>query len=332
MMLYHSFPRGSDQDGEMALKVLRNIARIGFVLTPEVITMSERLSNGEMGRQLTVGQKRICFTEIERSQLKRHSETFGAFSLSFETNTLSAAGATPVFYLPPGTERGLEGVAEALFIALGDVKNLIHELEELRQLCLNAPPEEQLVYFTIGNNAPAPALRKNVELMLSYLLHRHGQFVTMENALRGFGQLFYPTHNSRYVEELAYYRQREWRIIGDMAFCGRPLDRLLNDAEKEMLLDCNPSYFGRDVQLLDGTHRRVDQCRVYTHINGDRAMSLVSEVIVPRIYIDAATEIVRESGFQTPVIALEDAEKPEPWGRRQIANWADRMRRALRRK
>lgn len=134
LSLYHSFPRGADPDHQIALTTLESFAKLGFVLIPEVVTLHEQLADDGKGRAMQLGQKRICFTEIGVSEVPGHTGTFGAFTIEFDLMALSAIGATPVFYLPPAnTTPGASGLAEALVIKLGDVRNLLHELSALRQ-------------------------------------------------------------------------------------------------------------------------------------------------------------------------------------------------------
>lgn len=304
MPLYHSFPRGEDPGGTIGLATLRCFAHLGFVLAPEVIELQERLSSG-LGRTMRIGQKRICFTEIEAGELQQHAQTFGPFSIEFDIADLNTAGATPVFYYPPAESLGgMSGVAEALILNLGDIVNLINDLAELKNFCMgrNGPEPVTLEWA----NQVATTNISHLSAMLAYLEHKNGEFRHLQAAIRGLGQLFYPTHVERYVDPLAYYRQREWRLIGDIAVNGVLTMRAPTNEEIDLLLQANPRFFSREVELLNGPCRRADECRIYVHPEGRHAMSFARRVIVPRDHVNASEAILREAGVNLPVVALEN--------------------------
>ena len=60
----------------------------------------------------------------------------------------------------------------------------------------------------------------------------------------------YPTHDDRYVHQMAYYRQREWRIIGDIAVSGRLTMRDLTEDEKTAILECNRTFSSEKLTCL----------------------------------------------------------------------------------
>jgi hypothetical protein len=302
--LYHSFPRGADPEHRAALSTLGCFAKIGFVLVPEVVTLREQLSAGD-GRIMRIGQKRICFTEIDTNAISGHARTFGAFAIEFDLMALSAIGATPVFYLPPApTMPGMGGLAESLVINLGDIANLLDELSKMRQAIERLTATDSCSLAWNGNTHRIGVA--DLSAVLAFLEHKHGSAKTLHNAIRGLGQLFYPTHNDRYVNEMAYYRQREWRIIGDIAVGGRLTMRDLTADEKAALLVCNMAFFGKEVDLLDGRHRRVDQCRLYLSPDDRHPFSAARRVIVPKPCVQTAEKVLHDQGWALPVIAIEE--------------------------
>ena len=112
---YHSFPRPrqglSEEDNcEKGLRILRSMADIGLLLTPETLEFREFLEDGTLGPKVVAAQRRACFTELAPSELRRHSLEFGPFALELDVMSLRELGAMPVWpsgsrslSCPPGT-------------------------------------------------------------------------------------------------------------------------------------------------------------------------------------------------------------------------------------
>lgn len=75
---YDSFPPSNDR--ALGLKVLESILRYGFLLTPEKQVFVQTRNLGEM----TIVQKRACFTAIPSREVGAHANVFGPFALEFE--------------------------------------------------------------------------------------------------------------------------------------------------------------------------------------------------------------------------------------------------------
>lgn len=307
--LFHNFPRGLTGDAQKlaGLKTLEGFLKLGLVLAPETVELSEQLQNGEPGRKLTIGQKRFCFTELSEDMIRAHSDTFGAFSIEFDLDGLSRAGATPVFYFPPAHSGGAGGLAAALIMQLGDVANLVKDLAELKDQILPLNGRD-IIDFEWGdppNQFRVPVTVSAVSVVLSYLEYKNGAARTLHNSLRGISQFFYPTHEVS-KEALGYYRQREWRIIGDIAMNGQLLMRNLIQEEKDFLVQCNPRFFEREVDLLSGRCVRVDECRLYMPPGEAHGMNLARRIICPADSVSDAQALLKEYNFDLPVTALED--------------------------
>lgn len=308
--LFHSFPRPANSNADLhcALKTLRSVCDVGFVLAPEIIQLTEQLQNGRPGRIMTIGQKRMCFTAIEAHFIKEHAKTFGPFSIEFDRRRLSAAGATPVFYFPPtDIQHGVAGIAGSLILTLGDIANLLRELADIRDDIAARPASDTctLTWGEAPNQRSAQLSVNNLSAVIAYLEHKHGAARTLQNNVRGLGQLFYPTHDSR-RGTMEYYQQRAWRIISDITYYGRALSRALTDKEKQSLLACNERFFSKKITLLSGECVRVDECRVYTPPDTARAMELARRIICPRECIPQVQAATHEFNFALPVVALED--------------------------
>lgn len=134
MKLYHSFPRScpSHQDyNRFGLDILKSMIDFGLVLAPELIKFTEE----ETSSTIQIGQKRICFTDIEQSKIKEHSDIFGRFSIVFNHTTALEMGAMPVFYFPEYEKDapGLTNLTSTLICRLGELNNLLKALDDVRK-------------------------------------------------------------------------------------------------------------------------------------------------------------------------------------------------------
>ena len=134
--LYHSFPRSTANavagQIETGLKVLNCMVSVGLLLTPERFEVpGEFRSDGSRGGPIPFFQKRISFTDIQPSELAKHAQTFGPFSLEFDILCGRMLGAMPVIYFPATafSEHDLSG------IGLTIVTRLAETVQALETLC-----------------------------------------------------------------------------------------------------------------------------------------------------------------------------------------------------
>ena len=123
------------------------------------------------------------------------------------------------------------------------------------------------------------------------------------NAFRFISGFFYPTENLQYTGELAYYRQREWRILSGMKHRGRDMSRGLTKAEVAALLEIDHDWFERKLRFPTGEHRRVDQCQYLTEVEGRPFLAWARRIVVPDEFAPAASDVIRELVSSLPVVA-----------------------------
>lgn len=271
---YHSFPRRNSPETVTAkgLAILDSLLRSGLLLTPEKTEWSEFRRDGTKSPPIEVFQKRACFTELAPPELNEHSKRFGPFAIELTIEHLRLLGGIPVFYLPsPGREeRALGGVAAALIARMADFQQLLTRLDQINHLARNTPNKNEVINVTI-NNRPAGGTRCTIGAaedfvsVLSYQIQPPDELLNAVRALAGF---FYPTEDLTYTGQLAYYRQREWRIVANMVHHGREVARDLSDEEKVMLCSIDSDFFSRRERFPTGEQRRADQCKYLTEVEG----------------------------------------------------------------
>lgn len=311
---YHSFPRCQRErpadELDAGLQVLRSIAASGFLLTPEITEWREPREDGSLGKPWKVIQKRCCFTELAPSELAEHSEHFGRFSIEFDARTFRQLGGIPVFYLPRATDDdvGLESLAAALVSRIGEIQDLLNRLAELAKLVATAEDKTQLL--VIRKNEQHYHTRCSLggaEDVIGMLTHDAQGVDILRNALRALSAFFYPAEDFRYTGLLAYYRQREWRFIANVNKHGHDIDRDLSDQEKANLMALDGDFFGRSMEFFTGTYHRVDQCRLFSELEGKCLLQYARRIIVPADSVAATTELLGDSNH-VPVVSLEELE------------------------
>jgi len=311
---YHSFPRRqrerSANELDAGMKVLTSIAASGFLLTPEITEWREPRDNGSLGKPWKVIQKKCCFTELTPGELAEHSEHFGKFSIEFDVRTFRQLGGIPVFYLPRATDDdvGLESLAASLIARIGEIQILLNRLADLAKLIESTEDKRRPLVIQKGEQQfHTRSSLGGAEDVIEMLTHDAQGVDILRNALRALSAFFYPAEDFRYTGLLAYYRQREWRFIANMAKHGHDLDRGLTDQEKDNLMALDRDFFGRRIDFFTGTYRRVDQCRLFSELEGKSLLQYARRIIVPADAIEAVSDLLGDS-YHVPVVSLEELE------------------------
>lgn len=126
----------------------------------------------------------------------------------------------------------------------------------------------------------------------------------LQATFRALSGSFYFTEDLKYTDLLGYYRQREWRILANMAKDDIELTHELDKCEKDSLLEIDPDFFSRQLTFRTETFRRVDQCRLFKKMNGKPFIQYARRVIVPEVAVAKAKDILNESG-DPQVVVLE---------------------------
>ena len=131
----------------------------------------------------------------------------------------------------------------------------------------------------------------HIKAILSYLGFQNTPFDLMAGVLSLIQGLFYPTDDKIHDEGLAYYRQREWRLVSGMSARGGSHARILSPHERGLLLEIDADFWARE--LFDGKERfrRVEDTEVVDQFAGRPFADLISEVLVPRTVEREAREL-----------------------------------------
>lgn len=272
--LFHSFPRprGLPPEAELLLgrSVLESIFDLGLLLTPETITYPLVLDGRvDYGRGSVVHQLRACFTLIEADEVVDHGVSFGVFSLEFDVDVLRSIGAFPVIYvpqpvLPHPAPADLSVVGNNLVHQVRDVAILLQELMQLEEAVAGAAGAgvEKLEVTTARKHGTVTT--ESAEMLLDYLLGSKVSFANLYHLMEVLAHFFYHADSARrdqYVlrNDLAYYGQREWRVISGFATAdGGSMDRPLT-AEEVGRLEASSDFFRSSTEVKGG--RRISRAR-----------------------------------------------------------------------
>ncbi|QDC44767.1 abortive infection system antitoxin AbiGi family protein [Methylophilus medardicus] len=279
----HSFPRPQKDESEVqvqqrALKILTLIKELGFVMAPEVVEWNSEMM-GLNKKPLQILQRRVCFTEINASELKEHSKQFGPIALSFDKTVLRDVGAMPVIYSPQGTGGPLSELATFAVKAASATKHVMSQFQELKvssdattvQSKLQGTPidPDYLLELTNTNSqGKVDAIFKikaaDAKGLLQYVGYNNIPFDHSIGMFNIFLNMFYPTDNLHNNESLGYYRLREWRIIaGDLNINGKPLGRTLTPEEIKKVIAVDPTFWNKSVKVDGKTQQRKELALIY---------------------------------------------------------------------
>ncbi|MDE2113054.1 MAG: hypothetical protein KGJ79_18105 [Alphaproteobacteria bacterium] len=317
---YHSFPRRPQTEGHgHGLTILELIRDFGLLMTPEVARWEYAHADGSPPRRQSMVQRRISFTELAPAELAGHAKDFGPFALEFDLDSLKRLGAIPVFYVPQAGEgHDAGGLGGTLMNHLIDAMRLTDRVAQMEAILSSAPPDRVRQGITIPIDT-GPVLfdldikeAREILRAISLGLAPARQLAAF---LEGGLNYFYPA-DGRDNAALQYYRQREWRMAGNVAVHNEEMMHVPSAAMIERLLALDVNFFGRpfppageitsNVSLHGAPPQRLaDWCWVFQEFDGKRALEWVRRVIVPAEALTAATAILKPLSDAPPVVMLE---------------------------
>lgn len=320
--LYHSFPRPTgdavaDQI-ETGLKVLSCMVKVGLLLTPEHFEFpGEFRSDGSRGAPIPVFQKRISFTEIQPSELAKHSESFGPFSLEFDITSARRLGAMPVMYVP-GTAfnaNDFSGIGLAIVARLAETVQVLETLCKFKDIAKITTDKNSQVRWQLDSGGAAIDTHITVETiqeLVGILQHGREPLEMLRDMIHALSGYFYATENPRYTDLLGYYLQREWRIISRISHYATPLFDEPTNIEKNLIRDTKPAFFDKEIELRLKRKKRIDACYVIRAFRGEHILRHARRIIVPSSGVERACELVADLEIAERVIALDTiAARPE---------------------
>lgn len=305
---YHSFPRRRDgvDPVERGLQILHSIADFGFVLAPEIRHWKQPNSDGTLREHHSV-ERRISFTQLTPRQLRKHSKRFGPFALEFEVQELRHLGGLPVFYIPQTitSDAGASSLALTFVFQLYDCQFTMNNLHKLSSIASSG--NDLIPLCNIGDDGnvinsyrvPSATLRD----VISFIQFRTSPFHLMAGTLDGVSNLFCSTDDPTDDKLLAFYREREWRIIGNVARNGIVYTRNINQTEKDKLTEIDPEYWNRTISGGSHSFRRVDEILILPSFEGNHIVHRIRRIIVPPRAVRKAKEIFESANLAVKVVS-----------------------------
>ena len=189
----------------------------------------------------------------------------------------AALGAIPVIYLPRvgGAERGpADGIGETFLARLADIEDTLSSLAEAierGEVQRKAPP----------GRGPRDLV----------------------NAARAFAGLIYPANRTE-DDLIEYFRQREWRIVANIAGPTGAVSHPLSAECRARVEAIDPDFFGRVMQFRSGPHRLLEQTQSIRESGGVHVLQRARTLLVPTDARDDAVRVLAEAGIDLPVEAV----------------------------
>jgi hypothetical protein len=295
---FHSFPRRAlkllndrnyQQANALVEKSLRLFLDIGIVLAPELREIPKEFLKNGREEPILAFQKRFSLTLLDRWALQSHMQTFGPVSLEFRQSAIRALGGVPVIYIrnPRQIPIGAEDISVST----------IHRLYELFQSLMALRPDIKEDLPDTGTEWSNGVLeRLRVEDIDSYLA-----------TLQFLSALFVPASAPDEVgDNFRYFEQREWRLIGHIAWDKGAIDDELSSDEKERLAKIK--IFSERPIALEGERvdwRRVDKSRVIRSFEGVPARDWITQIYALEPCYELVRSVAREYAIEDKVVGIE---------------------------
>lgn len=217
-------------------------------------------------------------------------------------------GAIPVFYVPLfQSSNGHDGVAAAMLSRLGETQEILSRLDKLKSVTANRFDQTELLQVTRNNNVVGVTrctvgAAKDILTLLETDVQPVEALLEAIRALAGF---FYPVENLQYTGELAYYRQREWRIVGNMLSRGSAVTEMVTEQDVQALISLDSGFFGRQIIFPTGTHVIARQCQLYRNFLGQPIQRAIRRVIAPEKSLLQVRHVLQNSNVNAEIVSLE---------------------------
>jgi len=306
LYLYHSFPRrfaSKPEENQKAHTVLKSIVHYGLLLTPEIVTWHDPMHHSRESADFSYVQMRTCFTELKRSELAKHAQTFGRYSIEWPVESGRLFGCIPVFYMPTSTQLATTSMANHAASLMHRLGELRHVLDLLAQIAEMKPSDPEAELSEHGENIGC-SIHGAQNLIKSLFAHclSPEELALHLHALMGH---FYPCDSELYRGPMRYYRQKEWRIVGRFRSRAHRQTRVRNVPRdlKKILLRVDASFFNRKFEC-GSKFRAVDGCGLFKMAFGKHVLSYASRIICPKEQIAAVERIFDRAKISVPVEAL----------------------------
>ncbi len=285
---------------------MKSLIDTGLLLTPERIEFAERLADGTHGDVATIYQKRICFTELAEAELEQHSELFGPFALEWEQSELRKLGAIPVFYVPiKGPLGSAETAAASILSRLGEVQTILERLVKLKNISSSSNSQEP-IHIDLADGQVSHYLFGTSEgkRLISCLEYGNQPIEDLLSSLRATFGYFYPTDDVKYGDLLDYYRQREWRIVGNMMLDGVAMTSRLSGHELDAINSIDPDFFERKLTYPTGEYSLAEQTLKFDRFGGRHVLETCRRIIVPSSVEQQVRQLIENSRVSLLVSTL----------------------------
>ncbi len=203
----------------------------------------------------------------------------------------------PVIYAPQAIDgHPNSGIAEFCVKAATHTKYVLERLEELKKLALELEtghykgiPVQPGVVVNLRNtdlegNAVSeyPIKAEDLAGLMRYLGFRNIPFDHSIGMLGVYENMFYPTDNTHVDDQLGYYRQREWRLVGsDIAINGHRLTRELAEDERKTIETIDSEFWTREFTVSGAAVSRSALAQIYSPQTSSALGDIVEKILVP---------------------------------------------------
>jgi hypothetical protein len=322
---YHCFPQwigSEDQTSEpsydSALRILSLMFNWGLLLTPEeIVFQEESYKDEESAEPIRIVQRRLCLTELSEAELPDHAQMFGPIALEFDQGTLRRIGGMPVIYIPQTVSANPEYanfalIGQTFVYRLFEIYQLLSDLADIDDYLKQVPASQ--ISITLEHPERGDQLEYPTTVLrhlFENLKYKRQPLAQLASAVKILACFFYPTDSSSTCHiadidnRLMYYREREWRLVSDLYFDGKPLDEELSfeamTAIGEVISgSCCP--YGQH-KIKGSSFTRA--CKIIRTFGSQPIMNSIRRILVPADMLSSVKEMAEEYGYTGVVTTYE---------------------------
>jgi hypothetical protein len=282
----------------------------GLLLTCEdIIFNGEPFRDEESSPKIRIPQRRLCFTELAENELPNHAQVFGPIALEFDQRILRRIGVMPVIYIPQPLSNNPE---RDVFSLIG--QTLVYRLNETYQILADlAQIQEDIKDLPFGDHSvtlehPETGFRSEfpvnlLQELFENLTYRKQPLSQLAAATRLISCFFYYTDapTPRLIRDdgrLAYYREREWRVVSGPYFAGASLEEELPPKAKDEIASLfDNSFSPYEKRKINGSDF-VKNCSLIRRFERNHIMNSIGRILVPEELKSEVTRLAHSYNYK----------------------------------
>ncbi|ENX41754.1 hypothetical protein [Acinetobacter sp. NIPH 2100] len=116
--------------------------------------------------------------------------------------------------------------------------------------------------------------------------------------------MVYPVDNKKYTEENGYYRQREWKLPGNLKLNGIDITEIATIEDQRELLSINLDFFSKEINYFGRDYTRAQISFFLKNIYDSHILNYANKIIVPAERVEDVKRLLAKYKLNVAVESL----------------------------